>query len=228
MQRRLILTLATLIFVALLNGTIRQSYGFVLVSQPENIEVGGRKAVLQIVLLKGGRVFDEAPSAMCRERIEGVFAARVKFENGKYIDTPLNNLMKFNNKTLKKLTFCAKTWRIFTADYNKDDQIDFNLGEFGTSNGWIYWLFTISPSGQVSLLPTPDDCIFLADFKNSTDKIQIGDEGIKYVSFANVCDKVKDCGWWETTYRWNQDLKRFERLSSSHLNEYTPEWPREE
>lgn len=52
----------------------------------------------------------------------------------------------------KKLSFCDKEWRVFTKDYNGDGRIDFNLGQYRTSNGWLYWLFTISPLGKVSLL----------------------------------------------------------------------------
>jgi len=134
--------------------------------------------------------------------------------------TSLNDLMGFNNVNNQKLAFCTQPWKIVTADYNKDGQIDFNLGQYATSNGWEYWLFTISPTGHVSVLPVPDDTILLADNKNSTDRIKIDDEGITTVGYVNVCDKDEDCGWWETTYRWDIGLNRFKEYRFRHLMEY--------
>jgi len=200
----------------------QEVYAYREVSDPVEVRLAGKKATLQVVLIKGGEIVDEAPSSMCSKRIEGTFAVKVKFDKGKAVYTPLNNLMTFNKKNTEKLAFCAKPWKIVTADYNRDGQIDFNLGQYANSNGWAYWFFTISPSGHASLLPVPNDFIFLADDKNSTNKIKITDEGIKTVAYANACDKPEDCGWWQTTYRWNIELKRFEQHDSKHLTEYSP------
>jgi hypothetical protein len=203
-------------------GTPKYGYADLPVSEPVEIDLAGKKAFLQLALLKGGKVRDEALSAMCAERIEGTFAVKVKFRKGRTVSTSINDLMKFTKVRSAKLAFCATHWRIVTADYNRDGHIDFNLGQYGTSNGWVYWLFTVSPSGHISLLPVPDDFIFLADNKNSTAEIKVSDEGIKSVAYANTCDKVEDCGWWETTYRWNSELGRFEQHDSRHLEEYLP------
>lgn len=221
---RLIVSIAVL--TVLLAGIARDAYADRLVSEPVRIDLAGKKAVLQLALTKGGRVRDEAPSAMCAKRIEGTFAARVKFRNGRIVSTPINDLMKFTKRPSERLAFCATRWGIVTADYNRDGHVDFNLGQYGTSNGWAYWLFTISPSGHVSLLPVPNDFIFLADDKNSTTKIKVSDEGIKSVAYANTCDKTEDCGWWETTYRWNPELGRFEEHDSRHLEAYSPKMSR--
>ncbi len=219
-----LLKIVTAIFVLVslvgcLGRTLQQSNAYLLASQPAEIRVGAAKAVLEIVLIKGAKVTDPAPSAKCPERIEGVFAARVRFEDGKAVDTQLNRVLN-----AKALAFCAKPWRIVTTDYNGDGQIDFNLGQFGNSNGWEYWLFTISHSGRIFLIDVANErsALYIADNKNSTEQIELSSEDIKSVSFANMCDKEKDCGWWETTYRWNKEVKRFERHTSKHLDEYTP------
>jgi hypothetical protein len=202
--------------------TASPAYGYTSVSNPVKIRLAGKPATLQVVLVKGARIVDEAPSAMCSRRTEGSFAVRVKFDEGETVYTPLNKLMGFKKSNLQKLVFCTRPWKIVTADYNKDGQVDFNLGQYGTSNGWVYWLFTVSLSGHVSILPVPDDCIFLADDKNSTDRIRIDDQGIKTVGYANTCDKAEDCGWWETTFRWSSELNRFEEYDAKHLPEYSP------
>ena len=187
--------------------------GPVPVSEPVSIRMGGKVATLAIIQVRGGTVTDEAPSAICRERVEGEFAARVIFENGRVVDTPLNALMN-----TEKLAFCAKSWTVITADYNHDGLIDFNLGQFANSNGWEYRLFTVGRSGRVSLLNVENggSVIYIADDGNSTKRIETIRHGIKSTSYVNACGEG-ECGWWEAVYRWNGRRKAFEAYGAGHL-----------
>jgi len=73
--------------------------------------------------------------------------------------------------------FRAMPWRIRFADYNHDGQIDFNLGQYDSCNGWLYKLFTISPTGQVTPLLKPGDGIPSTDNSNSTSEIRVTKAG---------------------------------------------------
>jgi hypothetical protein len=207
------ITILLMLLLALSGGctvvNIQKSDANVLSSQAVDINNDGKKETLQIILVEGTKISDseDVATAICRERIEGVFAGRVKFPNGRVVDTSLNHLMTIRGLPAKRLAFCIKPWKIFTTDYNKDGQTDFNLGQFWTSNGWIYWLFTISASGQISVLPfsdsNSDNAVFLDDDKNSTDHIEVVPGGIRFNYYANVGDEGHPWGWWQVTFRWN-------------------------
>jgi hypothetical protein len=175
-------------------------------------DINGDRAddLLEILLIHGERVVDELPCANCGERVEGHFAARVTLHGGPTVVTSFNDLFQSDS-----LSFWAKPWRLNITDYNSDHRPDFNLGQYGTSNGWVYRLFTISEAGVVSVLKVPNDGLFIADSANSTKHIRIESGGFSKISFANCCED-EEMGWWTMHYRWNPQLLRFEVSRSEH------------
>lgn len=54
-------------------------------------------------------------------------------------------------------------------DYNQDGNLDFTVGQWGTSNGFIYRLFSVNQESEIVALPIEDDLsIFSACFDYST------------------------------------------------------------
>ena len=190
-----------------------------LVKQTIDIHGDGQKTILEIELKSGERVRDsEFSRVRCADRIEGTFVAKVKLpDSDEYVVTPLNLLMG-----IPELSFCAKPWKVVTKDYDGDGRLDFNLGQYGTSNGWLYWLFAISSSGKVSVLPffnsSYGDAMFLDDHKNSTDHIETIPGGINFNYYDNAGDEGHPWGWWQATFLWNPREKAFVLDKEAHFD----------
>ena len=196
---------------------------FIVVDQTISLGTNGETAILQIYLKKGEKVVDKDFSPIiCGTKIEGSFVAKVKMPKSTvFVETDLNRLMK-----TKKLSFCAGPWKVITKDYNGDGRIDFNLGQYGNSNGWLYWLFTILPSGRINMLSIQDSildgAVYLDDHKNSSDQIEVVPEGIRYLFYANTGDEQHPWGWWRSTWVWKSKDAKFVLSKEDHYGENRP------
>jgi hypothetical protein len=182
-----------------------------------DVDADGVFDSVKIVLSHGEFVDDGDDLAACGMRAEGDFVVRVLLHTGTTVETPLN---KFFGRE-GPLSFCARKWHLQIADYNADGHPDFNLGQFGTSNGWVYRLFTILPTGEVDMLPVPDEELFIADSENSTREIRLEPGGFSKASFDNCCED-NETGWWTVHYRWNAKLHRFEVSSKVRHGQMKP------
>jgi hypothetical protein len=137
------------------------------------------------------------------KKYEGRFNLCVEVVGKPLVHTNLNRLMYPQNET-EALFFWSAPWQVHFADYNHDGQIDFNIGQYGGSNGWDYRLFTISPSGEVSELPIGDsEEISWPDFSNSTDRIHLTDQGFWYAHYDQFRGPLR------STYAWSKTRGRF-------------------
>jgi hypothetical protein len=125
--------------------------------------------------------------------------------HGRRVETLLGPLLAGD-----PLWFRAQPWKLVVADYNDDGEIDFNLGQYGTCNGWRYWIFSIRRSGRVERI---SPAFFANDFAESTSNITRVKQGFSVTSYDNSRG-----GNWEATYRWNASARMFERESERRID----------
>ena len=169
-----------------------------------DINNDGKKEGIEIVLTDG--VFDEDRELWAGNGPKwiGNFLIRVVSEQKVLSSQSLNELMGANYG--ETLFFWAPEFSLKLRDYNSDNKIDFNLGQYFSSNGCFYMLFTVDSQGSISKMPFENDVpfLFIADHTNSTDKIVSDGKSIKFRYYDNVHGEYH-----ETTYKWDVVRKLF-------------------
>lgn len=97
-----------------------------------------------------------------------------------------------------------KAFKLNFDDYNGDGNVDFTLGQWGSSNGSIYYIFSIHNDGSVEKLPG-SDC-FIAERAFSIQLDKINDTSFRYQQYDNT-----EGAWYEVTKIWNKDMFEYSR-----------------
>jgi hypothetical protein len=172
-----------------------------------DVDHDGKQDAVSIVMTKGRRYNDEEDLCCnCRDKYEGYFAAVVNV-NGRLIETPLNPLLLTDDlyeRPEDPLSFYPEQREIVTADYNRDGEIDFNLGQYASCNGFAYWMLTIRSSGKVEKVSSD---FRVSDFANSTSRITPVENGFRFIYYDN---SPEHGGHWDTIYRWNAAKRIYE------------------
>ncbi|WP_019636515.1 hypothetical protein [Paenibacillus fonticola] len=106
--------------------------------------ITGSHEFLSLRLVKGNYSEDWSPSPYTGRTWRGDFQLILSYENGKEIShIDLNNY--FNNEELIFNDF----FEFVFDDYNGDHEIDFTIGQYGTSNGNFYKIFTLTSDKQI-------------------------------------------------------------------------------
>jgi hypothetical protein len=135
----------------------------------------GTEDTLAIYLASGRRVHDADPWCGAGDKYEGRFIVTVEVA-GQRRSVDLNALFGSTDE----LWLWATPWAIAFDDYNSDGQLDFNLGQYASCNGWRYRLFTVTLGGEVSLLPVePTDDVAVAAEESSTSRITTTPQGFE-------------------------------------------------
>lgn len=101
-----------------------------------------------IVKMTDGRYYeDTAPGPYMGSNWEGKFYIQLIDDKGN-VTSELDLNKAFNEQ---KLSF-QNAFSIEFDDYNNDGNMDFTIGQYASSNGNIYKLFTISPNGKIEAL----------------------------------------------------------------------------
>jgi bla regulator protein BlaR1 len=150
---------------------------------------------------------ESCPSCACgAPKYKGKFLIEVQIGGKKPVSQSLNALMG----GFEELEFWAEPWRIVFDDYNRDGQVDFNLGQFANCNGWAYRLLTIAGDGRISRLEieegNPDSEIFASDDSNSTRLIRSTTKGFYTRGYFNAATPV---GFYTSHYLWNAKMRSF-------------------
>jgi len=138
-------------------------------------------------MTKGKRFNDDVLWAGMGEKWQGWFDIRVLWGSKVLFKAPLNDMMleKRGDKP-GELFFFAPEFKLHIDEYTNDKQPDFNIGQYGSSVGNDYWLFTVMPNGVISRLPFDDwgnpSPIFveLNGTSNTTDRIVKDGKRIKF------------------------------------------------
>lgn len=95
-----------------------------------------------------GRYFEDwSPGPFMGRNWEGEFQIQLSKENGEVV-----HAVDLNDYFQEDLVFNS-LFDIEFDDYNGDGNIDFTIGQYASSNGNIFKLFTLDPSGQIEQLP---------------------------------------------------------------------------
>lgn len=173
----------------------------VLTTSERDMEGDGSADRISVVMKSGKRYDDTELWAGSGKKFEGTFAVRIEFGDGFVAETGLNRYLAEGDPVF----FWDAPWKIQFADYNGDGRPDFNLGTFGTSNGWVYSLFTVDEKRSIVPLKIAGSTgLFIQDRANSTAKIQVTKEGISSEYYDNVEGRMV-----KEAYRWDAAAGRF-------------------
>lgn len=151
--------------------------------------------VLEVVMLEGREYEDRRAWCGRGPKYEGSFAVELHRGDGSIEHLPLGADFSF---------FRSGTWTPEVSDYNGDGALDFNLGQYGTCNGWQYRLFTVTGSGEIQPLRFAGrDWVRASAWENSTDRIVPTASGFRSCWYNNAAGHLL------TEYRWEADLRRF-------------------
>ena len=110
----------------------------------------GQPAYLRMKMVKGRYYEDWNPGAYMGTLWEGSFIIELSDEYGKTIaETDISDMFS------EALIFNS-SFNIEFDDYNNDGDLDFTIGQYGSSNGYLYKLFTLRKDGKVEQLPIKD------------------------------------------------------------------------
>ncbi|HKR00092.1 MAG TPA: hypothetical protein VJT09_05435 [Pyrinomonadaceae bacterium] len=208
-KRIALLVVTTLMIPRAVPARVRE----VITYTQRDVSGDGVKDVISISMASGTfyKANDPAdktcPSCMCGSaKFAGSFEIGVLVRGRGQVKQSLNALMG----GFERLEFWAEPWQIVFDDYNGDGQIDFNLGQYFSCNGWAYRLFTIAPDGRVSRLDVeegnPDSEIFASDDSNSTKMFSHTATGFYTRGYYNAATPV---GFYTSYYNWDKEKRLF-------------------
>lgn len=158
------------------------------------VDFNGAKAILRLRMVNGKYYEDWNPGAIMGTIWEGKFVFELTDELGNVISqTELSEVYS------EPLVF-TNDFKLEFDDYNNDGCIDFTLGQYATSNGRVYKLFTINPDGSVKELQIKDHKeLFISDASGyySTKLQKTGDKSFSYQYYDNSKGKT-----FEPVFEW--------------------------
>jgi len=118
---------------------------------------------IAVVMTDGTFSEDTDPGPFQGWNYEGKFSIEARDKSGNLVSSLDLNSM-FNEKSL----IFGKVFDIAFEDYNSDGNLDFSIGQYGSSNGYIYYLFSVTPNYQIINLPIGDgNSLFSSQFDYS-------------------------------------------------------------
>lgn len=180
----------------------------VIVSETEyDIDKDGNKEAIQIVLVEGNYNEDNELWAGSGPKWTGAFAVKVLKAESVLFSESLNKLLYPNGG--EEVFLYAPEFQLELNDYNNDGLIDFNIGQYFSSNGFIYKFFTINEEGVVSeILFENRSFVFVSSRGNSID-LEFDNGEIKVPYYDNSKGKH-----FTDYYKWDTDNKVFKLISS--------------
>lgn len=121
----------------------------------------GKTAYLRLKMIKGRYYEDWNPGAIMGTIWEGYYTAELADEYGGLISK--SDFSRLYNSSSEPLVF-RSSFDIEFDDYNDDGDVDFTVGQYSSSNGRDYKLFTVRKDGGIEELPVRDyKTLFISD-----------------------------------------------------------------
>ena len=151
--------------------------------------------VIRLKLVEGDYYEDWNPSPIMGTIWEGLFSIDVLDKSGNLMSTTKLESIHPN----EKLTFTAP-FQIQFNDYNNDGDVDFTLGQYSSSNGYDYKLYTIRKDNSVQELVIKDNpYIFISNrtgqYSTMLNKVDNTTFTIEY--YDNSKGTFEDCFKWD-------------------------------
>ena len=169
MKRKILITIPVFIFAILLTGFLiseKNSYVDSSVDNPRNdrfsditvyspmtlsnndmYSINGENQFLRLLMIKGKYYEEWTPGPYMGTIWEGNFIIELINDSGESISKiDLSEVYK------EKLIFTSP-FQIQFDDYNNDGDIDFTIGQYSSSNGREYTLFSLRKDGKIETLP---------------------------------------------------------------------------
>lgn len=166
--------------------------------------VNGNRQYLRLQLVRGKYYEDWQPGAFMGTIWEGDYVIELADDLGNPIArTDLSPIYK------EPLIFHS-SFQIQFDDYNNDGDLDFTLGQYNSSNGNDYKIFTLRKDGKVEELPVKGSpSLFISDKTGyySTKLTKVDHVTFKTTYYDNSKQKH-----FEDTFRW--DGKQFDLVAS--------------
>lgn len=165
------------------------------------------KENLIVKMIDGKYYEDKNPGAKIGGNFDGKF-------NIELTDNEGNIISKFDlNEAFNEQKLSFQNFNVEFDDYNNDGNIDFTIGQYVSSNGSIYKLFTILPDGKIEELPIKGQSdIFSSGGNRYSKKFEkIDDTAFKNQYYDNSKGQT-----FETYYSWVD--KEFIRSTIMYTN----------
>lgn len=157
--------------------------------------INGENQYLRLKMIKGKYYEDWFPGAYMGTIWEGNFIIELADDSGNTIAQ--TDLSKF----YKELLTFNSSFQIQFDDYNNDGDIDFTIGQYSSSNGNDYKLFTIRKDGKIEELPIKGySSLFISNATGfySTKLTKVDNITFKKEYYDNSKGKQL-----EDTFKWN-------------------------
>lgn len=161
------------------------------------INYNGASAYLRLKMVKGKYYEDWNPGAFMGTIWEGSFILELVDEYGKSLAQ--TDLEKYYSEPL---TFTSN-FNLEFDDYNNDGNMDFTIGQYASSNGRVYRLFTLTSAGTVEELvvkDTPELFISNSSGYYSTKLQKLNNTTFKTKYYDNSRGKT-----YESRYEWKDN-----------------------
>ncbi|RIX51432.1 hypothetical protein D3P08_16065 [Paenibacillus nanensis] len=121
--------------------------GPLTLSRNDLFQLTKKQEYLSVVLKNGTYFEDWSPGPLMGRNWEGEFEIQLSNENGE-----VKSAVELNGYFNGEMVFNS-FFDIDFDDYNGDGNIDFTIGQYASSNGGIFKLFTLDQSGRIAELP---------------------------------------------------------------------------
>jgi len=195
-----VLLTVVMLFTGLAYPAMKTGHPLIVSESRVDMDGDGLKEIIQIVLEKGRRYQDKTPWCGNGEKWEGMFTIRIIKGERVVTRQSLNALMN-PDAPEEDLFFWTPRFSLSFADYNGDGMIDFNLGQYGSCNGNLYRLYTISTDGIITRLPVDGaEGFFISGQgkRNSSGAIKTRDGKTSFAYYDNTFGKTV-----RAYYQWN-------------------------
>jgi len=165
----------------------------VLAQSDVDYDNNGSMEKLEVWMLTGGLKEEQEPGPYTGQYWEGTFQLMLLAEDG----TPLHTLSLNSTFGSESLIFAKnRAFNIAFADYNNDGYPDFAIGQYFSSNGFTYNLYSLKPEGIV---------VLHRDLLTAAGEYSILYEKAGNTSFKNRYYDMDEGNMKETLYTWQGD-----------------------
>lgn len=167
-----------------------------IVFSKNSVAFGDNKTLyVNIEMMNGQYVFDEFPGALQGNNWSGQYQIRIYTDEGSFKNPIYLAPIFIDGQTMN---FKSEFSLVFD-DYNDDNNPDFTLGQYVSSNGYEYALFTINQTGEVEKLDT-DGLMFISEHDYSVKLEKLSLTSFRKSSYDNSVGETV-----ERVYQWTDD-----------------------